>query len=60
MAKLALQLRFGFDMGRPRPGLVGASPERPSDDVRRADAALGQPHGHAPDFLHGPSDQATA
>jgi len=31
--------------------LMGASPERPGDDVSRLDVSLGEPDGDAPDFL---------
>jgi len=57
---LALQLRSASDVGVSCGGLVGASPERPSDNVSRPDAALSKPHRHAPDFLHGPADQGAA
>jgi hypothetical protein len=32
--------------------LVGASPNRPRDDVSGADAPLGQAHRNAPDLLN--------
>jgi hypothetical protein len=41
-------------------GLMGSSPERPSDNVSGPDAALGQAHRHAPDLLDRPADQAVA
>ena len=41
-----------------RGGLVGASPERPGDDVGGPDAALGQAHRYAADLLDRPADAA--
>jgi hypothetical protein len=39
--------------------LVGASPNRPRDDVSGADAPLGQADRNAPDLLNRPADQLT-
>jgi hypothetical protein len=39
--KLALQLQGGFEVRLLRHGLVASSPERPGDDERRLDPALG-------------------
>jgi hypothetical protein len=50
-AILALQLRFSFEVGTSRMGLVSASPERPCDDVGGLDAALCEFHGDAANFL---------
>jgi len=58
MLSLPLQLRFSFDMGFLCGGLMGAAPEGPSDDLGGIDAALGRSHGHAPDLLDRPADQA--
>lgn len=55
---LALPLRFSSDMGFLCGGLMGTAPEGPSDDLGGIDAALGQSHGHAPDLLDRPADQA--
>ena len=60
IARLALQLRFLFDVGLSCDGLVSAAPHRPGDDVSGPDAALGQAHRHTPDLLHGPADQSAA
>ena len=57
-ALLALQLRSGSDVGVLCGGLVGALPARPGDDVSGPDTALSQAHGHAPDLLDRPADQA--
>jgi D-arabinose 1-dehydrogenase-like Zn-dependent alcohol dehydrogenase len=48
---LALQLRFCSDMGLLCGGLVGSSPERPSDDVSGLDLALCEAGRDASDFL---------
>ena len=55
--RLALQLHFSFEMGAACFGLMGASPERPCDDVGGLDAPLGEPDGDAADFLDRPADQ---
>jgi hypothetical protein len=55
--RLALQLHFLIDVGFLRGGLMCASPEGPSDDVRRVNASLCEPDGDAADFLAGPADQ---
>ena len=57
---LALQLRSVFDVSVLCDGLMGAAPERPGDHVGWVDAALGQTHRHAPDFLDRPADQEAA
>ena len=57
--RLALQLRFMFDMRLLCGSLVGASPNRPCDDVSRPNAPLGQAHCDAPDLLNRPADQLT-
>ena len=57
---LALQLRSAPDVGFSGCGLVSAAPERPGNDVSGLDAALGEPHRHAPDLLHRPADQGVA
>jgi hypothetical protein len=44
-------------MGALRGGLMGASPERPSDDMGGLDAALSEAHGDATDFLDRPADE---
>jgi hypothetical protein len=44
-------------MGAACCGLVSASPERPSDDVRGLDTPLCEFDGDAADFLDGPADQ---
>ncbi len=49
---LALQLRFTFKMGFPRPGLMGSSPERPGDDMGGLNVPLCEPDGEAADFLN--------
>jgi hypothetical protein len=36
---------------------MSPSPERPSDDMRGLDAALGQADGDSADFLNRPADQ---
>ncbi len=48
---LALQLRFLFTMSFLSGGLMGAAPAGSGDDMRRADAALGEAVGEASDFL---------
>ncbi|MGH7100124.1 MAG: hypothetical protein ACREE4_21095 [Stellaceae bacterium] len=45
----SVQLQVSFQMGLLRGGLMGASPERPGDDVSGPDAALSQAHGDAAD-----------
>jgi len=57
--RLALQLRFVFDVSVSCSGLVSASPEGPCNDVSRANAPLGQAHRDAPDLLNRPADQLT-
>jgi hypothetical protein len=54
---LALQLHILFPMNSLHGGLMGASPERPGDDLGRLDAALRQAHGYAADFLDRPADE---
>ena len=54
---LALQLLFSFEMCVTRFGLMGASPERPCDDVGGLDAPLRELYGDAADFLDRPADQ---
>ena len=54
---LALQLHFPFEMGAARFGLMGSSPKRPCDDVRRLDAPLRKLDDDAADFLNRPADQ---
>ena len=54
---LALQLRFSFEVCATRFGLVGATPERPCDDMSGLDAPLGELGGDAADFLDRPADQ---
>ena len=44
-------------MGATRFGLMGASPERPCDDVGGLDAPLRELYGDAADFLDRPADQ---
>jgi hypothetical protein len=56
----ALQVRFSVDVSVSCDGLVGAAPYRPGDHVGWVDAALGQAHRHAPDFLDRPADQGAA
>ncbi len=51
MLSLALQLRFAFEVGATRFGLMSASPERPCDYVGGLDAALCEFYGDAADFL---------
>jgi hypothetical protein len=55
--RLALQLRFLFQMGAFSGGLVGASPERPSDDKGRLDALLREARGNAANLLDRPMDE---
>ena len=55
--KLALQLRFPFEMGAPRFSLVSASPDRPRDDMGVLDAPLRQLDRDTTDFLDRPADQ---
>ena len=55
--RLALQLRSAFQVRALCGGLVGASPERPGDDVSGADAPLGEAGGDASDFLDRPADE---
>jgi hypothetical protein len=57
---LALQLRFSLEVSFLGCGLVGASPDRPCDDVSRADAPLRKPHRNAADLLNRPADQRAA
>ncbi|MGC1582802.1 MAG: hypothetical protein WA766_15040, partial [Candidatus Acidiferrales bacterium] len=54
---LALQLRFPFEVCVARFGLVGATPERPCDDMGGLDAPLSKLDGDAADFLDRPADQ---
>ena len=56
---LALQLHFLSlpDVRALGCGLVGASPERPGDDVCGLDASLCEPDGDTSDFLYRPADQ---
>lgn len=56
-AALALQLRFSFEMGATRFGLVSASPDRPRDDIGGLDAPLRELDGDTTDFLDRPADQ---
>ena len=55
--RLALQLRFSFEVSTSRFGLMSASPERPCDDAGGLNAALCEFHGDAADFLDRPADQ---
>jgi hypothetical protein len=48
---LALQLRFLFEMGFLRGGLMSASPERPRDYVGWVDASSREALGYPADFL---------
>jgi hypothetical protein len=50
-------LFFTFEMRAACSGLMGASPERPCDDVGGLDAALSEFVGNAADFLDRPADQ---
>ena len=52
---LALQLQF--KMGAPCLGLMGSSPERPSDDELWSDALSSEARCDAADFLHGPANE---
>ena len=54
---LILQLRSFLQMCTSCSGLVGASPERPSDDVGRLDASLREADGNAAEFLDRPADE---
>jgi hypothetical protein len=54
---LALQLHSGFDMALPCDGLMGASPDRPRDDLGRLDLSLGHLVRDAANFLYRPADQ---
>jgi hypothetical protein len=59
---LALQLHFLFElcaaeMGKACFGLVGAAPERPSNDTGGFDTPLGELDGDAADFLGRPANQ---
>jgi hypothetical protein len=54
---LALQLRFCFEMGATRFCLVGASPDRPRDDMGGSDAPLRELDRNTTDFLDRPADQ---
>jgi hypothetical protein len=49
--RLALQLRFLFEVCVTRFGLVGAPPERSRDDMGGLDAPLSELDGDAADFL---------
>src|SRR3954464_12967635 len=55
---LALQLRFPLQVGALCGGLVGASPERPGDDVGGPDASLGEADSDAAELLDRPADEA--
>ena len=60
--RLALQLHFHFEvctpeMGTTSLGLVGASPQRPGDDVSGLEAPVGELDGDAADFMDRPTDQ---
>src|ERR687894_854832 len=57
MPKLALQLHSSLQVRALCGGLVGASPERPGDDVGGLDASLGEADGDAPDLLDRPADE---
>src|SRR3954453_3556562 len=54
---LALQLHSSLQVGALCGGLVGASPERPGDDVGGPDASPGEPDGDAADLLDRPADE---
>ena len=54
---LALQLHFAIDVSPSRLGLMGSSPERPSDDELGAYAFSSEPCGDAADFLHRPANE---
>ena len=54
---LTLQLQFHLKVRLLGGRLMGPSPERPSDDVRRLDAPLREPCGYAAYFLNGPADK---
>src|SRR5215212_12184914 len=56
---LALQLRSVSDVGFSCGGLMGSSPDRPSDHMSRVNAALRQAHRDTPDLLDRPADQST-
>ncbi len=55
--RLALQLRFPFQVGAFSGRLMGASPERPCHDEGRLDALLGQTRGDAANLLDRPMDE---
>src|SRR5947209_7179737 len=57
---LALQLHSVFQVRALCSGLMGAPPERPSNDMGRLDAPLRKPCGDAADFLRRPTDEVTA
>src|SRR4051794_335714 len=54
----ALQFRFRLQVGASCGGLVGASPERPGDDVGGPDASLGEADSDAAELLDRPADEA--
>src|SRR5215211_2237022 len=56
---LTLQLRSVSDVGFSCGGLMGSSPDRPSDHMSRMNAALRQAHRDTPDLLDRPADQST-
>lgn len=53
---LALQLHMAFCMRLPCAGLMGASPERPCDNVCRFDLVLRHLVRDAANFLYRPAD----
>ena len=54
---LALQLHFRSEVCLLSCGLMGASPERPCDDMGGMDLLPCEAGGDAADFLHRPADQ---
>jgi hypothetical protein len=54
---LALQLQVPFDVSFSSEGLMGASPDRPCNDVSGLDPFLRKTSGDATDFLDRPADQ---
>ena len=55
--RLALQLSFSFDVCAPCLGLVGASPQRPGDDMSGPDTPLCELLRDTSDFLDRPANQ---